>query len=160
MTSQPDSPAGSLYLFFDDDHILVAPLVMSMAAGGFGHMADQYWIFDRPVADGVLVEAVRAGWAVDSRTTLPREEFDATWQPVRDLFGQADSHRTNFILVNRIYRVGGKFTMDRIAIAATAWVSGNRESVSKEGRTRLKPDASDDDIARAIRAAMAATTGP
>jgi len=149
------------YIFFDKDLLMVAPLVSSDAASRAGHLGERVWLFARPVDDVELVAAVRDAWDLEQeRSMIPMEDLEATWDPVRAAFGNERYSETNYALVNRIDHVGRRRTTQLVSVAATRWRNGNRDYGVQEGRSELGLDCSDEELAVAIRAAIAATTGP
>ena len=110
--------------------------------------------------------AVRSAWELpDDPKDLAREELSATWDPVRELFGNERYDETNYVLANRIVndrvmRNGKKASKRLIYIGATGWRNGNRDYDIEEARSKFGLDMSDEGLAAAIRLAMAATFGP
>jgi len=148
-------------LFFDDERVLVCSLTSSeVDFPTSGHMGEQHHVVDRPVADRELVALVRSCWTNEPRSSLDAAARDATWDPVRETFGRDRYDEVNYISLGRHVRKRPGYSWEAVTVGATRWVAGNRESVEKDGRSELPLDASDDELAAAIRAAMAATSGP
>lgn len=155
---------SGVHVFFDEQHVMVAPLASS--SDGHAYLHEQSWVFEQPVDSAELVAAVRMAWELphDPRD-LESDDLSATWDPVRELFGNERYSETNYVLANRIVndrvmRNGRKVSKRLISVSATGWRNGNRDYDIEEARARFGLDVSDEDLAAAIRAAMAATFGP
>lgn len=155
---------SGVHLFFDERHVMVAPLAASLE--GYAYLHDRFWVFEQPIDDVELVAAVRSAWGLpDDSVERSQEERAATWAPVRELFGNERYSETNYVLANRIVndrvmRSGKKVSTRLISVSATGWRNGNRDYDVEEARFEFGLDVSDQDLAAAIRAAMAATFGP
>jgi len=149
------------HLFFDDVHLMVGPVTSSVEAPGRAHLCDRVWVFEWPVGDEELVAAVREAWVIEAaESNLPVDELDSSWDPVRELFGNERYSETNYAQANHISYKGRRFSDEFIGGGASRWLNGNRDYGVEEGRFRLELDCSDEELAVAIRAAIAATTGP
>lgn len=96
----------------------------------------------------------REGWVKDVRSA------HLFFDDERVLVCSLTSSEVNYISLGRHVRKRPGYSWEAVTVGATRWVAGNRESVEKHGRSELPLDASDDELAVAIRAAMAATSGP
>jgi len=150
----------SARLCFDADHVLVCSIASSEAEFPSAHMGRPYHVLDRPVDDKLLVELVRSCWEDERRSSLDRAEMEASWDPICQLFGHDRYDEANYISVNRHIRKRPGFSMEAITVAATRWRNGNREFLDEAGRSELSLDASDDELATAIRLAISTTSGP
>lgn len=150
----------SAMVFFDGELVVVASFCSSSVEFG-SHMASTYYLLERPVDNEALVAAVRSAWANEDRESdFDKQQMHDSWAPIREIFGNERYDETNYVNVGRNIRSKPNWSVNDISVSATSWRNGNRDHGVQQGRSRLDPDCSDEELATAIRAAMEATSGP